>query len=86
MKKLVFSLLGILFLNGSFAQLNEWERQDEYNRRGYTWPPKPTDFSPSTEGWMKLYERRFKQLEYVDDPKRYQAYMHAVYSGLISEY
>jgi hypothetical protein len=85
MRKLALFPLCFLLRTGSSAQLNEWERQEEYNRRGHTWPPKRDEFSPQTEGWIKLYERRFKQLEYVDDPKKYQAYMHAVYSGIISE-
>lgn len=83
--KIFISPAVFLLLNGTVAQLNEWERQEEYKRRGHTWPPKLEDFSPPTEGWRKIYARRFKQLEYVDDPKRYQAYMHATYSGLISK-
>ena len=54
-------------------------------RRGNEWPPKDSQYTPSTEGWIKLNKRRFHQMDYVQESssKRYEAYMQCVYSALI---
>ncbi len=69
----------------SNAQMVESERLLVYNERGYTWPPKEDEYTPSTPGWRKLFERRFRQLDEIDgDRNSYNGYMSAIHSGLLS--
>jgi hypothetical protein len=74
--------------NGVNAALVESERMEEYHRRGHTWPPAPEDYTPSTPGWQKIYEEYFKQLQYSGEEvpgERYQAYMGALHSAVLSK-
>eukprot|EP00591_Stephanopyxis_turris_P006112 CAMPEP_0195522508 /NCGR_PEP_ID=MMETSP0794_2-20130614/20743_1 /TAXON_ID=515487 /ORGANISM="Stephanopyxis turris, Strain CCMP 815" /LENGTH=381 /DNA_ID=CAMNT_0040652279 /DNA_START=38 /DNA_END=1183 /DNA_ORIENTATION=- len=64
------------------ARLIERERVAEYNKRGHTWPPLLSDYTPNTEGWRSINERRFRQIEQLDPAIRYQSYMLAVHSAL----
>lgn len=68
------------------GQLIEGERVDEYHRRGHVWPPDESEYTPNTLGWKKIFERRFKQIDYNDagPGNKYQAYLTSVYSGLLS--
>jgi hypothetical protein len=57
----------------SYDPLNEDERKLAYEARNYSWPPK---IVPDTPGWNKLMMRRFRQLEFLEDPSdRWQGYL-----------
>lgn len=65
------------------APLKEHERLAEYAKRNYTWPP--NDFIPKTEGWQKLMEHRFRQVEEIKDRgQRYEGFVQTVNAALIS--
>lgn len=85
-------MLGILVTTKSIrsvsGNLNENERMEEFHRRGHTWPPKLEDYKPSTPGWKAINDKWFDQLQYSAEEssdERYQAYMSAVHSALISK-
>ena len=66
------------------AQLVESERRAEYRKRGYSWPPK--ELKPNTEGWRKIHERRFNQVEHIQDRNdRYQAWLVSVISAYVQQ-
>lgn len=72
-----------LFL-GCVGELQESKRVTEYHARGYQWPPKPEDYIPNTPGWRQLMERRFKQIQQIEDSgDKYNGFMSTVYSSLI---
>jgi len=68
------------------AQLIESERVAEYEKRGHSWPPLDLEYTPNTLGWRKIFKRRFNQINCIDEGKsqKYQAYVTAIYSGLIA--
>lgn len=64
------------------SQLIEAERRKEYKKRGYTWPMK--ELVPNTEGWRRLMERRFDQVEHIPDVnERYQGWLVTVISAYL---
>ena len=67
------------------AQLQETDRQEEYFARGHVWPPKLTDYTPSTDGWRRTWERRFRQIEQMEDTgnDRYNGWMSSVHSAFL---
>ena len=90
---LTFKLLTLLLFTLCCHHLSlggqslEEERIAEYERRGYTWPPKLQDYTPSTKGWRRLNTRRFKQLSQLQDTpfERYHRYRLAVHSALLCQ-
>jgi hypothetical protein len=75
-------LLWTLLLVATESQLLEVERLAEYEARNHTWPP--DDYTPNTEGWRKIFERRFRQIDALDsDTNSYNGYMSAVHAGLL---
>lgn len=68
------------------AQLIEHDRVAEYKKRGHAWPPRDDEYTPNTPGWRETYQRRFNQIDCIDTGKSdtYQAYVTAIYSGLIA--
>ena len=73
-----------MLLHVTTAQLIESERRQEYIKRGYTYPPKK--MSPDTEGWRKLNERRFHQIEHIKDRNdRYQGWLVAAISAYVQQ-
>jgi hypothetical protein len=81
----IYALILVSLVNNASA-LIEHERMEEYHRRGHSWPP--TDFNPDTQGWKSLNEELFQQLHYTAEEspgERYQAYMTAVHSALLSK-
>jgi len=53
--------------------LDESNRFIEYHKRNYTWPL--DTYHPNTEGWKRIHERRFRQIERIDDlDARYEAW------------
>ena len=47
--------------------LIEHERQEEYHKRNYTWPPRPDEYVPDTEGWRRIMERRLERVQRIED-------------------
>mmetsp|Transcript_3562 Transcript_3562/g.6508 ORF Transcript_3562/g.6508 Transcript_3562/m.6508 type:complete len:360 (-) Transcript_3562:264-1343(-) len=66
---------------GVTGVLIEEERMQEYEKRGYSWPPK--EYVPETEGWRNLMERRFSQMERLDNDGRYDGFMQVVSSAYV---
>jgi hypothetical protein len=81
---LLLLLCAILLAAAESAALLETERLAEYETRNHTWPPLASDYTPSTEGWRRIYERRFRQLDALDrDSNSYNGYMSGVHAGLL---
>ena len=83
----ILSIALIYTIDVNYA-LIEHERMEEYHRRGHSWPPKLEDYRPPTKGWQRNYENIFHQLHYTAEEssgERYEAYMGAVNSALISK-
>ena len=81
---LVISILCIQSLGYTKGQLIESERIEVYRKRGHTWPPSQDEFKPNTAGWRRVVERRFEQIQHVDDlNQKYNAYLGTIYSGLM---
>jgi hypothetical protein len=63
-------------------QLQEPDRLAEYYKRNYTWPL--NNYSPNTPGWKALMERRFRQVEQLQDSgHRYEAYIQTIHSAFL---
>lgn len=61
----------------------ESERVNEYNKRKYRWPPHPSEYIPQTDGWRRLYDRRFRQIDALDDTQNpYDGYMNMIHAAL----
>lgn len=79
-----FIILNYLLQNirTAFA-LTEEDRLEQYYARNYTWPLQ--ELVPNTPGWRKLMNRRFDQVQQIDDSNdRYNAWMQVMSSALIS--
>ena len=64
--------------------LLESDRLAEYKARNHTWPPLPEEYI--TEGWRKIYERRFRQLDALGrESNSYNGYMGAVHAGVLAK-
>lgn len=80
-------LLLLLFWLGlmnclTMAALIEDERLAAYHERNYTWPV--TNYVPNTEGWKRLFEERFRQVEEIDNSgERYEGYMQTVHAAYL---
>jgi hypothetical protein len=65
------------FCVGTDRSLNEEDRINEYNARGYTWPL--NEVNPNTDGWRKLVYRRMQQLDSVEDlGERYNGWIQTI--------
>jgi len=62
--------------------LMEVDRVEEYHRRGYHWPPRLEDYTPSTPGWKKFGDRRFSQLRNIKGDGTYDGYMVTSHTAL----
>jgi hypothetical protein len=63
-------------------QLTEPDRVAEYHKRNYTWPL--SNYSPNTPGWRALMERRFRQVEKLDDDhRRYEGYIQTIHTSFL---
>jgi hypothetical protein len=63
----------------------ENERVEEYHRRHHTWPPPESEFTPATDGWRRLYQRRLKQVDRLSrEDNSWDAYITAVNCALIT--
>jgi hypothetical protein len=52
----------------------ETERVEQYYQRNYTWPLQ--QYHPNTDGWKHLLQRRFRQIERIEDlDDRYEAWI-----------
>jgi len=81
------ALIIFLFLgNQSVHCLYEGDRVEEYHRRKHVWPPLESDYIPNTKGWRKIFQRRFSQLNYIEDSgDRYNGYMSTVYGAVLGK-
>ena len=86
MKSTASILFFLLYLtSSSHGQLSEADRVNEYHKRNHQWPPLATDYIPQTPGWKAIHERRLAQIARItDDEAKYNGYMSAVHSALIS--
>ena len=76
----------LLFLGISTSvcnAMNEGDRMEKYNERGYEWPL--PHLVPDTPGWNTLMKRRFEQIEQTipDTNERYNAWMQVMSSALV---
>lgn len=80
----IFLILSLgAFQRAIGAALHESDRLAEYKARNHTWPPLPEEYV--TEGWQKIYERRFRQLDALDrESNSYNGYMGAVHAGVLA--
>lgn len=63
--------------------MTEDHRLEEYEARGYEWPLKKV--VPNTEGWRKIYDRRFEQISRIEnEDKRYDGWFQAMSSALVA--
>jgi len=66
--------------------LIEHERVAEYHNRNYTWPPRPDEYVPNTEGWRRIMERRLEQVQRIEDGgDMYNGWVATVHTGLIAQ-
>ena len=75
----------IILLITPIPALNEEDRLAEYNKRGYTFPPK--EYKPNTPGWKALMERRMKQISNTiqDKTQKYNAWMVTMGSSVVTQ-
>ncbi len=80
----ITAFLFLATLNSCRA-LREDERLEEYEKRGYTWPPKELEYVPNKKEWIERSKHRFHQIELIDQGggERYQGFMFGVYTSLL---
>ncbi len=80
----LLNVLSLAFIASVAGEMSEEERLEEYHARGYEWPVKK--FSPDTAGWRKIFERRLKQVERIqDDNEKYNGWVQSMSSGLVTQ-
>ena len=63
----------------------EADRLEEYQKRNYTWPVPREQFTPQTDGWISLMQKRFEQIQRIENTdQRYMGYHQAVISALLA--
>lgn len=64
------------------SSLDESDRLEEYYNRNYTWPLET--FLPDTKGWRKILQRRFEQIQRIEDlGERYEAWVMVMGAALV---
>lgn len=78
-----FPLLATLMVGmpGTTHALAEDERMVEYHKRNHTWPP---NYVPKNEGWKKLMDHRFRQIDEMEDSDRYEAYVQTINAAVVA--
>eukprot|EP00555_Chaetoceros_dichaeta_P009130 CAMPEP_0198254866 /NCGR_PEP_ID=MMETSP1447-20131203/5115_1 /TAXON_ID=420782 /ORGANISM="Chaetoceros dichaeta, Strain CCMP1751" /LENGTH=385 /DNA_ID=CAMNT_0043941089 /DNA_START=40 /DNA_END=1197 /DNA_ORIENTATION=- len=77
------TILSLLPTLPSALAMQEVDRLKEYDARGHQWPPLDEEFQPNTPAYRKLFDRRFSQLQHMDDPNsRYNGYMTTIHAAL----
>lgn len=52
--------------------------------RGYTWPPRDSDYKPNNPGWKKLFEHRLRQVEEIEQVSdRFEAYVQTLSASIV---
>mmetsp|Transcript_14660 Transcript_14660/g.47164 ORF Transcript_14660/g.47164 Transcript_14660/m.47164 type:complete len:353 (+) Transcript_14660:74-1132(+) len=75
-------LLGAFFVRAS-ALPNKDVHMAEYKARNHSWPPRPEEYKPSTPGWRKLKERRFRQIKAMPWTEwKYSGWVRTVHTAL----
>ena len=87
MNMLLAALLLLLRLPVTASkQLVEQERVRTYHENNYTWPPADDEFIPNTDGWRRLMQRRFDQVQrIVGSGDQYNGWVSTVHTALISQ-
>jgi len=86
--KLIISLVATACVAALMAAqealaMSEDHRMEEYHKRGYKWPLEKV--VPDTPGWRRICDRRFEQIERVEDnSNRYNGWMGFITSALIA--
>ncbi|KAL7525156.1 hypothetical protein ACHAXR_000882, partial [Thalassiosira sp. AJA248-18] len=63
--------------------MSEEHRMEEYHKRGYKWPLEK--MVPDTPGWKRIMNRRFEQVERVQDPNdKYNGWMGFMASAIVT--
>jgi hypothetical protein len=80
----VISLLAAVNIS-SALYLFEEDRVNEYHNRNSTWPPRNDEYQPNTDGWRKLFQRRFRQVDSLtSDENSYNGYINSIAGGLMT--
>ena len=62
--------------------MSEDDRRREYHLRNYTWPL--PEVTPNTEGWRKIFDRRWKQVERIEDSnERYNGWVQTMSASIV---
>ncbi|KAL7525162.1 hypothetical protein ACHAXR_000884, partial [Thalassiosira sp. AJA248-18] len=63
--------------------MTEEHRMEEYHKRGHKWPLEK--IIPDTPGWKRIMNRRFEQVERVQDPReKYNGWMGFMASAIVT--
>lgn len=82
--KIFLALIACALLASSARAMTEEERMKEYHARGYEWPLKK--LVPDTEGWKKIYDRRFKQIQRIEDSNaKYNGWVQSMSSAVSTQ-
>ena len=64
--------------------MSEEDRMAEYHKRGYEWPL--PELVPNTEGWRRIFDRRFKQLERIrDSTEKYNGWVQTMSAAIVAK-
>jgi len=79
---LAVALVTFALLPGQVHGMSEEDRMREYHLRNYTWPL--PEVKPNTEGWRKIFDRRWKQIERIEDSnERYNGWVQAMSASIV---
>jgi hypothetical protein len=66
------------------SQLIEHERVQKYHESNYTWPPSDDEFVPHTDGWRRLMQRRFDQVQRIENSNdQYNGWVSTIHAALV---
>jgi hypothetical protein len=64
--------------------MSEEDRMAEYHKRGYKWPL--PELVPNTDGWRRIFDRRFKQLQRIKDSnKKYNGWVQTMSAAIVAK-
>merc|ERR1719287_387615 len=65
------------------SAMMESDRMEEYRKRGYKWPLEKV--IPDTPGWRRILDRRFEQIERVEDSNdKYNGWLAFMTSAIVA--
>mmetsp|Transcript_4838 Transcript_4838/g.10401 ORF Transcript_4838/g.10401 Transcript_4838/m.10401 type:complete len:403 (-) Transcript_4838:438-1646(-) len=75
--------LSVFLLVREALAMAEDHRMEEYHKRGYKWPLEK--MVPDTPGWKRIMDKRFEQVERVEDStERYNGWMGFITSAIVA--